>query len=166
VKYLDIVVNTGAFGVAGVGIPDVSYFSRFWVWEMKRPPRKLATKIFEIYALILGVSLKVYLSVQKVRISFTIDEVTMCILLHNSLYQVSHCAVFMEHLKLRKHKMAECLLMDHHRVPTRFKLNRKKDKNILRVLQHLCHISFSKTIMSKDKVFTLCAVFLCTYFFV
>jgi hypothetical protein len=32
---------------------------------VKRPPRKLATKIFDLPVLILGMCLKVYLSLQK-----------------------------------------------------------------------------------------------------
>jgi len=32
---------------AGVASDDSSYFSGFWVWQMKRPPRKLATTIIE-----------------------------------------------------------------------------------------------------------------------
>jgi hypothetical protein len=33
--------------VAGVATADVSHFSGFGVWHMKRPPRKLAITIFQ-----------------------------------------------------------------------------------------------------------------------
>ena len=55
---------------------------------------KFAYKFFEIYVLVLGVNLKVYLSLQKVRISFSMYEVTMCFLLYNLRYEVSNFAVF------------------------------------------------------------------------
>jgi len=62
--------NTGALILAGVATADVSYLSVFWFWQVKCPPRKLATTIFELSVLIVGVRLKVYLSLGKVRIVF------------------------------------------------------------------------------------------------
>ena len=49
---------------------------------VKRPLRKLATKIFDLSLLILGVFLKVYLSLQKGQ-SFSIHEVQTYSLLYN-----------------------------------------------------------------------------------
>ena len=64
--------STGAFNVAGVGTDDFVIFSRLLCLVNEKPPRNLATKFFEIYVLILGVILKVYLSLQKLLIPFTI----------------------------------------------------------------------------------------------
>lgn len=74
-----------------------SSFSGFWVWQMKRQPRELATTIIEIYVLILGEGFKVYLSLQKVRMSFSIYEVKICFLLYNLLYQFFQFTVFRIH---------------------------------------------------------------------
>jgi hypothetical protein len=41
--------STGEVRVVGVANGDVSYFSGFWVWQMKRPPRKLATNFFRTF---------------------------------------------------------------------------------------------------------------------
>ena len=62
--------STGVFRVAVVANPDVSSCSGFRVWYVKRPLRKLATKIFDLPVLILSAFLNVYLSLQKVRIVF------------------------------------------------------------------------------------------------
>jgi len=53
--------------VAGVSNAAVSYLSGICVWDTKIPPKKLATIIFEISALILGVCLKVNLLLQNIR---------------------------------------------------------------------------------------------------
>jgi len=79
---------------------------------MKRPSRKLATTIFEHSVLLLGVSCNVKLSLQIIRTSFTANEITACFLLYNLLYLFSQFEVFMEHLKLRKPKMAFLLSME------------------------------------------------------
>jgi len=97
---------TGAVRLAEVATADVSYYSGFWFWHKKSPPRKLATNFFELSVFILGVRLKIYLSLQKVRIYFSIYEVTMCFLLYNLLYQFSQFPIVMGNLKLRKHKLA------------------------------------------------------------
>jgi len=73
----------------------------------------LATTIFEISVLILAVSLNDNLSLQKIRMPFSLYEVTMCFLLYNLLFQASQFAFFMEHLKIRKYKMSEFLSNDH-----------------------------------------------------
>ena len=111
-------VSTGAVMVVGVTADRVSYYSGFGIWHMERPPKKLATTFFELSAFILGVRFKVYLSLQKVRKSFSICEVTMCILLYNLLYQFSQFSLPMERLELQKQKMAELLSRDHlHELP-------------------------------------------------
>ena len=57
--------------VAGVATNDVSSCSFFFlVWRVKRPLRKMATKIFDPSVLILGVCLNAYLSSRRVRIAF------------------------------------------------------------------------------------------------
>jgi len=84
---------------------------------MKRPPRKLATTIFEHSVLILGVSFNVNLSLQIVKMSFSTYEITICFLLYNLLYQLSMFEVFMEHLKLRIPKMAFLLSMERTGFP-------------------------------------------------
>jgi len=96
--------STGEFSVAGVATPDVSSCWGFWVWYVKRPLRKLATKIFDLSLLILGVCLNVYFSLQWVRIVFFCLRGKVCSLLYNLLYQFSQFPVSMEHLKLRKQK--------------------------------------------------------------
>jgi len=52
-------------------------------WQMKRPPRKVATITFDNSVLILGVSFNVNLSLQIVRMSFSTYEITLCFLLYN-----------------------------------------------------------------------------------
>ena len=113
----NIVDRRGAFRVAGVATADVSFCSGLGVWYGKMQLRKVATKIFDLPVLILGVSLNVYLLLQKVRMSFSIHKVKVCSLLYNLLYQFSQFPVSMEHFKRRKQKMAELLLMDHHKAP-------------------------------------------------
>jgi len=108
--------NTGSFRVAGVATPNVSSYSGFWAWYVKIPLRKLARKIFDISVLIMGVCLNVYLSLQK-GLSFSIYEVKVCSALYNLLYQFSQFPVSVEHLKLRKQKMAKLLSMTSHRAP-------------------------------------------------
>ena len=107
-------MDTGAFSFRGVTSADVSYFSGFWVWQMKKPRRTLVTIVFEISDLSLGVSLKVYLTLQKLRTTFPICEVKICFLLYNIFQQFFQYAVFMERLKPRR-KIADWLLMYQHR---------------------------------------------------
>ena len=62
--------RTGPFVVAAVATADVSTCSPFWVWYVRGSLRNLATKIFDLSVLILGVSLYVYLPIQTLRIVF------------------------------------------------------------------------------------------------
>jgi hypothetical protein len=62
--------NTDAFRVAEAATGDVPSCSGFWDWYVKRVLRKLATKVFDLSALILGLCLDGYLSSQKVRTAF------------------------------------------------------------------------------------------------
>ena len=109
------VVDTGAFSFRGVTTADVSYFSGFWVWHMKKPRRNLVTIVFEISDLIVGLSLKIYLTLQKLRTTFPICEVKICFLLYNIFQHFFQYAVFMDHLKPRR-KIAYWLLMFQHRI--------------------------------------------------
>jgi hypothetical protein len=68
--YLNTVDSPGVVRVAGIATDDVLYFSDFWVWQMERPLRKLATNIFELSVLIVCVRPKVCLSLEKVRTVF------------------------------------------------------------------------------------------------
>lgn len=71
--HLDIsntVDSIGAFRVAGVATTDVSFCSVFLNLEREKAMIKLATKIFDLALLILGVRLNVYLSSQKLRAVF------------------------------------------------------------------------------------------------
>jgi len=77
-------------------------FFRFWVLHKKRPPRKLVKTIFEFSVPIFSVCLNIYLSLEKVRKSFSIYEVKVCFLLYNLLYQVSQFPLPTEHLNHRK----------------------------------------------------------------
>ena len=94
--------SKGAFRVVGVATADVSSCSRFSVLYVKGQLRKLATNIFDLSVLILGVCLNVYLSLQNVSMSFSIYEVKVCFLLHNLPCQFSQFPVSMENLKLPK----------------------------------------------------------------
>jgi len=71
---------------------------------VNRPLRKLATKFLDLSILILGLCLNVYLSLEKVRIVVSIEEVHRCSVLYELLYQFSHFPVSKEHLKLPKQK--------------------------------------------------------------
>ena len=82
---------------------------------MKMPLRKWAAKIFDLSVPILGVCLKVYLSLQKIRMYLSIYKVKVCSVLYNLLYQFSQFLFSVEYLKLRKQKMADLLSMDHHK---------------------------------------------------
>ena len=77
-------------------------FFRFWVLHKKRLPRKLVNRVFEFSVPIFSVCLNVYLSLEKVRKSFSIYEVKVCFLLYNLLYQVSQFPLPTEHLNHRK----------------------------------------------------------------
>ena len=100
--------STGEFRVAGVTTPDVSSCWGFWVWYVKRPLRKLTTKIFDISLLTFSVSLNVYFSLHSVRIVFFYIRGKACSLLYNLLHQFSQFPISMEHLKLRKQKLPRC----------------------------------------------------------
>ena len=62
--------STGTFRVAGASTSDVSSCSVFWVCYATRPLRKLATKIFDPFVLILSLCLNIYLSAQTVRTTY------------------------------------------------------------------------------------------------
>jgi len=68
--HLDIsstVGNTGAFRVEGAAKLLTCYLVHFFlIWYLKLPLRKLATKIFELYILIFGVCICVYLLSEKI----------------------------------------------------------------------------------------------------
>jgi hypothetical protein len=67
--------------------------------------RKLATNVFDISVLIVGVCLNVHSITES--ISFSIYAVKVCFVLYNLLYQFSQLPVSVEHLNLRKPEMAE-----------------------------------------------------------
>jgi hypothetical protein len=62
--------NTGGFWIAGVATADVSLCVGFSVWYVERPMRKLATNIFDISVLIVGVCLNVYFIITESKYSF------------------------------------------------------------------------------------------------
>ena len=67
--------STGALKVVGIATTDVSTCSVFLVWYMKRPLRKLDTRIFVFSRFILGLCFKVYLSSQNIRTVFAYETV-------------------------------------------------------------------------------------------
>ena len=88
---------------------------RFLSLTHEKNTEKLVTIIFEISDLIVGVSLVVYLTLQKLMTPFPIREVKINFLLYNLLQQFSQYAVFMVHLKPRR-KIADWLLMYQPRI--------------------------------------------------
>jgi len=67
--------STGALKVVGVASTDVSNCSVFLVLYIKRPLRKMHTKIFVFSLFILGLCFKVYLSSQNIRTVFAYETV-------------------------------------------------------------------------------------------
>jgi len=117
--HLDIsntIDSTGAFSVEGAPNTDVSSCWVFWIWYVKRPLRKLTTKIFDLSVRNLGVIFHVHLSSQRIRTIFFYirgKSVFSTVQLTPTGYSVSS---FQGTLELRK-KMAELPSMNHHRAP-------------------------------------------------
>ena len=117
--HLDIsntVDSTGAFSVEGAATTDMSACWVFWIWYVKRPLRKLATKIFDLSFHNLGVRFHVHLSSQRARnIFFYIrgKSVFSAVQLTPPVFLVST----FQGTELRKQKMTELPSMNHHRVP-------------------------------------------------
>ena len=104
--------SRAAVCVAGVTTPGASYFSGVWFLANEKATESTGYNNFRTFCSSLGVSCNVKLSLQIVRTSFTANEITACFLLYNLLYLFSQFEVFMEHLKLRKPKMAFLLSME------------------------------------------------------
>ena len=85
---------------------------------MKRAVRKLATKVFELFFLFWAYASTLIYNYRKKVLSFYIYEVKV----YNLLYQFSHFPVPMEHLQLRKQKLAELVSINHHRAEFQAKI--------------------------------------------
>lgn len=99
--------STGAIRVAGVANTNVSSYSVFWVWYVKKSLRKSDTNIFGLSVLMLGLYLKKYHQ-WKWELSFSLYQVKVCFLLHSLLHRLPYFLVFM-HLQSFGKKWRNCL---------------------------------------------------------
>ena len=84
---------------------------------MKRPRRELLQKFSTFLFLFWAYASTFIFHYRNKGLSSSICDVKVYSLLYNLLYHFCQFPVSIEHLKLRKQKMADLLLVDHHRAP-------------------------------------------------